>query len=499
MAITKLPRSGIADNSINASKIEDGTIAITEVSGTITNAKLKDGEIANAKLTNSAITIRGTSKALGTSVTVGVDVDWQSKVTSDGSTVTTMVAGKGYFVDNTSAAGIVKLPSSAAIGDTIAVKDYAGNFGTNNLTIQRNSHKIQGAAGDSRIKTNRASVILVYVDATKGWLYTEESNVGDLQAAAFVAATGGTVATSGNFKIHTFTGDGNFVVSNGGNCAGSNSVDYLVVAGGGGSGSAVGGGGGAGGFRVSNSTCMPSPLTSPLANPSGISVTAQTYPISVGAGGAGGSPGNGAAGTNSVFSTITSAGGGGGRGASNGVGVAGGSGGGGKGGPSAPTSYAGGAGNTPPVSPSQGNNGGGGGDGVGYFCATGGGGGAGAVGANATAPGGGNNPGLAGTGGVGSFIIQTGFAGCNGTPGPVSDTKYFSGGGGGAVNTATPGGGTTGGSGGGGRGFSQPGNPAGEGPSATAGTANTGGGAGGGQPSGTAGGKGIVLIRYKFQ
>ena len=170
MAITKLPRSGIADNSINASKIEDGTIAIAEVSGTITNAKLKDGEIANAKLTNSAITIRGTSRALGASATIGVTVDWQSVVVSDGSTVTTMAAGRGYFVNNTSAAGIVKLPASAAIGDTIAIKDYAGNFGTNKLTIQRNSHKIQGVANDSLIGTNRASVILVYIDATKGWL-----------------------------------------------------------------------------------------------------------------------------------------------------------------------------------------------------------------------------------------------------------------------------------------------------------------------------------------
>ena len=92
MAITKLPRSGIADNSINASKIEDGTVAITEVSGTISNAKLKDGEIANAKLSNSTITIRGTSRALGTSVTIGVVVDWQSVITSN----TTMVAGRGY-------------------------------------------------------------------------------------------------------------------------------------------------------------------------------------------------------------------------------------------------------------------------------------------------------------------------------------------------------------------------------------------------------------------
>ena len=212
MAITKLPRSGIADNSINASKIEDGTVAAAEISGTVSAAKLNAtldisgktvtlpntsvtsgmlaGSIANAKLANSAITIRGVSRALGTSFSLGINVDWQSVVVSDGSTVTTMVAGRGYFINNTSAAGIVKLPTSASIGDTIAIKDYAGNFGTNNLTIQRNGHNIQGAANNSVIGTNRASLILVYVDATKGWLFTDEHNVADLQQAGFTQATG---------------------------------------------------------------------------------------------------------------------------------------------------------------------------------------------------------------------------------------------------------------------------------------------------------------------
>ena len=66
-------------------------------------------------------------------------------MTSDGSTVTTMVAGRGYFVDNASAVGIVKLPASASAGDTIAIKDYSSNFGSNKLTIQRNGHKAKGA------------------------------------------------------------------------------------------------------------------------------------------------------------------------------------------------------------------------------------------------------------------------------------------------------------------------------------------------------------------
>ena len=44
------------------------------------------------------------------------------------------------------------------------------------------------------------------------------------------AASGGTESTSGNFKIHTFTGDGTFTVTKVGNAAGgSNVLIYMVV------------------------------------------------------------------------------------------------------------------------------------------------------------------------------------------------------------------------------------------------------------------------------
>jgi hypothetical protein len=48
--------------------------------------------------------------------------------------------------------------------------DYAGTFDTNNLTIGRNGHKIQGVAEDLTVSVERAGLTLVYVDATQGWL-----------------------------------------------------------------------------------------------------------------------------------------------------------------------------------------------------------------------------------------------------------------------------------------------------------------------------------------
>ena len=121
-----------------------------------------------------------------------------------------------------------------------------------------------------------------------------------------LVATGGTVTTSGNCKIHTFTGPGTFTVSSASVTAPENVVSYLVVAGGGG---AEGGGGGAGGFRELKSPVTPytaSPLDGYPTPGNRITVTAQAYPITVGGGGAKGTPSSpGSNGNPSIFSTIT--------------------------------------------------------------------------------------------------------------------------------------------------------------------------------------------------
>ena len=288
--------------------------------------------------------------------------------------------------------------------------------------------------------------------------------------ALYISASGGSEATNGDYKIHTFTGPGTFTVSSAGNACGSNAVDYLVVAGGGGGGGCQGGGaGGAGGFRES---CGVGYTSSPRG--SGVSqlpVTAQGYPINVGGGGAGSSPAAnpGNQGSSSSFSSVTSTGGGyGGRGGgppASAPGGAGGSGGGGGG----RSNRGGGSGNSPPVSPAQGFNGGNSKSASSPTIDHGGGGG-GATAAGANSPGSAGGPGGAGA--------TTGITGSNNT--------YGGGGGGGSENNNA-------GSGG----------PGGGGGINSAGAANTGGGGAGrsGAPvaSGLAGGSGIVIIRYKFQ
>ena len=70
----------------------------------------------------------------------------------------------------------LNLPSSPSAGDTIAMKDYAGTFGTNSLTIGRNGKPLQGGTIDAEVDTNRASVVCVFIDDTKGWLVVNDAN-----------------------------------------------------------------------------------------------------------------------------------------------------------------------------------------------------------------------------------------------------------------------------------------------------------------------------------
>ena len=425
-------------------------------------------------------------------------VDW---CTTAKTSPLTVVSGKGYFINTTSGGITVTLPSSPSAGDIVAFKDYANTWDTNNVTIGRNSSKINGQCADAVLSTESQSVTLIYVDATKGWQDIHDST-SDVTGTTYISASGGAATvTCGNFKTHIFTSDATFTVSSISNVPSLNTLDYLVVGGGaqGGNGADsdgyAAGGGGAGGFRIYSSAPG---SNSPLVAPAGLTATAAAFPITVGAGGTGPC---GPGGSTSTFSSISSAGGGAGAVTNNPNpseppasrinGVAGGSGGGGS--SKSGSDGTAGAGNTPPVSPPQGNDGGNGTRGG--TTAGGGGGGAGAAGAAAASSDGGD-------GGVGSYIADP-FIGPTapsyGTPGPVSSTRYFSGGGGGASgyypnNTGTGVG--TGGSGGGSAGVTT-GN-------ATNATANTGGGGGGGSgangpPTHANGGSGIVMIRYRYQ
>jgi hypothetical protein len=411
----------------------------------------------------SGTTVVNNGSQTGFGRTGTVDWDTTAKTASF-----TAVSGNGYFVNTTSGAVTMTLPATPSAGDIVSVKDYAGTFATNNLTIARNGSNLDGNAGDKVVSTNNQNFTMVYVDGTQGWIATGSGSDTLGQVPEYISATGGTITCCGNYKIHTFTGPGTFTVCSVGNPLGSDTVDYLVVAGGGAGGYNASGGGGAGGYRESSGTASGCYTASPLGVcVSALPVSASPYPITVGGGGAGGGTPTSNPGNNSIFSTITSTGGGGGGNhPAMPAGANGGSGGGGF----APGGV-GGSGNTPPVSPPQGQDGG---DSAAPNAGNAGGGGAGAAGSNAPGPG-------AGPGG-------------NGVTSSINGTPTARGGGGGGGNDQ-PGPFGTGGTGGGGDGGQRCGS------SPTPGTINTGGGGGGAGVSvnGGNGGSGIVIIRYKFQ
>ena len=319
-----------------------------------------------------------------------------------------------------------------------------------------------------------------------------------------IVATGGVISdyTSGSdvFRAHIFTSSGELNVTNTGTLGAQ--ADFLVVGGGGAGGSDPGnngaaGGGGAGGYRSSTPEGPGGP--SPSAE-SQLTLSVQTYPVTVGGGGAAtSSPGvPGSPGNPSIFSTITSQGGGGGGAAHvstapfNGNGRPGGSGGGagsqstssqtaGTGsrvvdpdGPAPTQGYPGGLGHTSSVGPNTQRSGGGGG--------------AGAAGYNANPPV--SPPSANGAGGAGKTSTisgtSTNYAG-GGTASndsdnvPISNNPGAPFGGGSSENVGGSRVGTAGeyATGGGGCGNGNDGDPS---PSALGGT----------------GGSGVVIVRYKI-
>ena len=326
-----------------------------------------------------------------------------------------------------------------------------------------------------------------------------------------IEATGGTITNiqdgGNNYKVHTFTASGSFVVSDLGSL--TSNIEYLVVAGGGSGGQNLSGGGGAGGLRTNLSG-------HPLAAPS-YPVSVGTYTVTIGAGGASQSSheARGNNGSNTEFypnpvsypnsSFIRSVGGGGGAGGASGPtrdASDGGSGGGAPGYAYAPNTGA--AGNTPtdPNHPKVQGYAGGDNDSPPYGSnyIGGGGGGAGGVGLDGDSAGdspntGNGGPGVqvdidgnnyywAGGGGAASYTNadadqKSGAGGIGGGGGGGSNSTTYGAGGGSALNSGGTATNANGGNGG----------------------ENTGSGGGGcahnNGPASGSGGKGIVIIRYQ--
>jgi len=169
-----------------------------KLTGTLTAARtvtMPDGaervfiiEDATARSSsNYTLTVKTVS---GTGVTLPVGST--TILYSDGTNVTGKLQTRGYYTPpstytavngdqllvNTSGSGIgtavtINLPASPAIGNEVHFIDSGNAFASNNLTIGRNSSNILGAASNLVVNANGAAFTLVYVNATRGWIYKD--------------------------------------------------------------------------------------------------------------------------------------------------------------------------------------------------------------------------------------------------------------------------------------------------------------------------------------
>jgi len=416
-----------------------------------------DDSITTAMVKDDAVTADKLANAINTDIAANT-----AKVTN--ATHTGDVTGATALTIATDAVDIAMLSATGSASSSTFLRGD-NSWQTAGVSTLAALTDATVSSSDPTISSNPAAVGHLWINSTSGESYICSDistganvwkNIGDgtggVDPFEGMVATGGTITTDGDYKVHTFNTGATFTVTTLGSDA---AVEYLVIGagGGGGRGSYVdprgAGGGGAGGYRANTAYDF--------------TVTASAYTITIGAGGAGGTGSSagsvvGTDGTTSTFSTIDSGYGGGGGGHSTTAGQDGRAGSGGSGGGGSNGNVGGGSG-------SYGNDGAAGDSYLSGFQG-GGGGGAGAVGTLGAS---------GGDGGAGTSNDITGASVC----------RAGGGGGGGSYHSSATCGGGDGGA---------------IGDIGNVGTANTGGGGGGeNAANGYAGGSGVVIIRYKFQ
>ena len=93
-------------------------------------------------------------------------------LTVNSSTITahTAVAGEQIFAITNTNPITITLPAAAATGDEVTIIDGGNFFASNNLTINRNSHKINAGTSNLVLNVNGQASTLVYANVTVGWV-----------------------------------------------------------------------------------------------------------------------------------------------------------------------------------------------------------------------------------------------------------------------------------------------------------------------------------------
>ena len=156
--------AGLVDSAYIAARVSAGIDSATVIS-------LIDSDYISARVS------AGTDSATVISL---IDSDYISaRTTALGtwtevtSTPVTLLTNQRLIV-NTSTVKTVNLPVAATLGDEVRIIDGTGQAATNNITIGRNGHKIEGGDSDLIVDVDRAAFGLVYYNVANGWLFTEK-------------------------------------------------------------------------------------------------------------------------------------------------------------------------------------------------------------------------------------------------------------------------------------------------------------------------------------
>lgn len=290
---------------LTGGNIQDGTVETTDLAdGAVTTVKLGDNQVTVGKLASTldlsgkTVTLpagvgghasgtqanRPASPAVGT-IYFNTDEDTLQQYTSTGwksvgavPPAISSIAGGIY----SAVASNLTITGSGFGASAVVRFSYGGTSTDVSLTPDSDTQIIVAVPGAVYGQTTGTTVTISVLASGQLSNGTNKTVID--------APTGGTITTSGGYRIHTFLSSGNLIVPSGF----SATAEYLLIAGGGSGGGA--GGGGAGGL-IEGST----------------SITTNTYPINIGPGAPAISTSTrGNNGTNSTAFGLTAVGGGGG-------------------------------------------------------------------------------------------------------------------------------------------------------------------------------------------
>jgi hypothetical protein len=94
-------------------------------------------------------------------------------IENDGSTIIKAYQNGQFAISTNGQPATIQLPTVALEGTVLSILDADGTANTHNITIDRNGHNINGTASNLVLTLSRASITLVYLDETNGWVFRD--------------------------------------------------------------------------------------------------------------------------------------------------------------------------------------------------------------------------------------------------------------------------------------------------------------------------------------